>query len=238
MVSFSALKELERTTIQKITSLGAFGRLNTLQSAAHRANINSSGKVAINLNLDFTLPTRLREDRGNQVIERSFHVGCLASASDNGDSISQLTYSVLISENASPELKVARKFHFDFEPVSARNQEESKPTYHLQLCGKLSRHHRSAGFDDEHISHLLPSWSQPRVPVQPTSLALVLNWLFIEFGCDPTVAQVRTDPHWRSHVRKAEREILQPYYEACATFLSATANEDESFFSKKLYEEH
>jgi hypothetical protein len=237
LVSFSSLKRLEGATIQAIKTLAPFGRLNSLQSAAHQASV-ASAHAMIDLNLGFTLPTRLREDTGNRAIERNFQVGCLAHAADDGDSVSQLTYSVLIGEHASPELKVARKFHFDFEPAATRNLAESKPTYHLQLCGKLSSHHRNSGYVDEHINHLLPSWSQPRIPVQPTSLALVLNWLFIEFGSEPSVANVRTNPRWRSLVRQAEREILKPYYEACTNFLSATANEDESFFSKRLYEEH
>lgn len=172
------------------------------------------------------------------MVERNFHVGCFACSADNSDNISQLTYSVLIGELKSPDLNVARKFHFDFEPATARNQAESKPTYHLQLCGKLSPHHKNAGYEEEHINHLLPSWSQPRIPVQPTSLILVLNWLFMEFGSEQPVINARTEPRWRSLVREAERAVLKPYYESCASFLSAAANEDFSFYSKGLYEEH
>lgn len=237
MISFSSLQKLESDTIQAIRTLGAFGRLVSLQGAAKQAQIQRSSKGPINLNLNFTLPTRLRESPRGQVIERNFHVGCFACADNGGDNISQLTYSVIICEHASPELKVARKFHFDFEPAFARNHNESKPTYHLQLCGKLSPHHKEIGYTDDHINHLLPAWSQPRVPVQPTSLILVLNWLFMEFGSEQSVIDVRKEPRWRKLVRDAEREILTPYYESCAEFLKASANMEESFFSKGLYEE-
>jgi len=238
LVTFSQLKHLETQTIQAIRTEGVFGRLNSLASAAKQAQIINSPKVPINVNLSFTLPTRLREDVGQHAIERAFHVGCLVVPSNGNDEISHLSYSVLICQDASPSKRVARKFHFDFEPATMRNVAESKPTFHLQLCGELSKHHEIEGYTENDISHLLPSWSQPRVPAQPMSLALVLNWLFIEFGCEAPVRDVRLNPRWRSLVREAERSVLKPYFEACFTFLAARANDDESFFSAHIYEEH
>jgi hypothetical protein len=237
LVKFSELKTLEGKAIQAIRTEGVFGRLSSLVSTAQQAQIIPGSRVPVNLHLSFTLPTRLREDRGAHAIERAFHVGCLAVPSANGDDISQLSYSVLIGQDALPSKSVARKFHFDFEPAAARNVAESKPTFHLQMCGELSEHHRGAGYSDGDINHLLPSWSQPRVPAQPMSLALVLNWLFIEFGCEAPVRNARANPRWRSIVREAERSVLKPYYEACSTFLSLSANDEESFISKRIYEE-
>jgi hypothetical protein len=108
----------------------------------------------------------------------------------------------------------------------------------MQICGKLSDHQKAEGFVEDDIKHLLPSWSQPRVPVQPTSLVLLLNWLFIEFGSHQIIKSVRRDPHWRSLVREAETEILRPYFEACAKFLCSSENVDRSFITDHLYEEH
>lgn len=238
MVTFTQIRQLETQAIQTIRTQGVFGRLTTLAAAAQQAQIVNSSKVPINVNLNFTLPTRLREDSGQQAIERAFHVGGLVVPSNKNDGIAHLSYSVLICQDAAPSKRVARKFHFDFEPASIRNIAESKPTYHLQLCGELSEHHQTVGYTEEDICHLLPSWSQPRVPAQPMSLALVLNWLFIEFGCEAAVREARLNPRWRSIVREAERSVLKPYYDACSAFLSAACNDDESFFSAHIYEEH
>lgn len=237
MVTFAHLKRLENETLTAIRTQGPFGHLSSLSSAAHQAQIVTHGKVPIDVNLGFTLPTRLREDPGTEAIQRTFHVGCNAVASAQDDGISQLSYSVLIGKDAHPSRDVARKFHFDFEPAVSRNQKEPKPTFHLQMCGKLSPHHHTDGYSDGHIEHLLPAWSQPRIPTQPMSLALVLNWLFIEFGHEQSVRDARLNPRWRSLVREAERAVLKPYYEACFTFLSEAAHEEDSFYSRHIYEE-
>lgn len=237
MVTFTELKSLEQQAIQAIRTEGVFGRLSSLAGAAKSAQIIPNAKAPLNLSLSFTLPTRLREDPGHAAIERAFHVGCFATPHNQRDEITQLTYSVLICQDAYPSKRVARKFHFDFEPASLRNQAESKPTFHLQLCGELSSHHQTEGYTEEDIGHLLPSWSQPRVPAQPMSLALILNWLFIEFGREAPVRDARLSPRWRSLVRQAERSVLKPYYEACFNFLSSTGKEDQSFFSSHIYEE-
>lgn len=232
-VKFSELKKLESDVVTTISTLGAFGKLTELQQAAIASRGQHGPRAGVDIHLKFTLPTRIRETRGRTVI-RSFHVGCFAKA--EGDEICQLTYSVMIGENESPSMDVARKFHFDFEPVRYRNQGEPKPTFHFQLCGELSQHHKAAGYTDHHIAHLLPSWSQPRVPSLPMSLALVLNWLFIEFGHDPRVSAVRHDPRWRALVRRSEVEVIKPYLDNCAQFFTA-ANADNSFFSKQVYQE-
>lgn len=237
MVKFSQLKKLEHDAIQTICTQGPFFRLNTLNQAALGAQtkVNSGPKTPIDVSLSFTLPTRLREDAGHSAIERAFHVGGIVCPGEN-DEIAHLSYSVLICKDAHPGKHVARKFHFDYEPASGRS-DESKPTFHLQLCGELSRHHAAVGYTEDDISHLLPAWSQPRVPAQPMSLALVLNWLFIEFGRDPSVSAARLNPRWQSLVRDTERTILKPYFDACSAFLAAARHEDDSFYSALLYEE-
>lgn len=240
VVTFSELKRLEGAAIQAICTEGPFGRLGSLTATAARAHAQIAGpsKAPVNVHLSFTMPTRLREDKGREAVERDFHVGCFASAVEKSDDLAQLSYSVLIGQEAHPSRSVARKFHFDFEPAALRNSAESKPTFHLQMCGELSSHHAEAGYTDDHISHMLPSWSQPRIPAQPMSLALVMNWLFIEFGREAAVKAARLNPRWCSLVREAERKVLKPYFEACSTFLSSNANDDFSFFSKKIYEEN
>ena len=235
LVTLKELQALELKTITALRTDGTLGRLGTLQSAAWGAQIVRAPNSSIDVHLSFTLPTRLREDAGTSVVERPFHVGCLAIGKN--DVISQLTYSVMIGEVAYPSKKVARKFHFDFEPVMNRNLAESKPTYHMQMCGELSPHHINAGYAETDIEHLLPAWSQPRVPAQPTSLALVLNWLFIEFGAEAVVKAARLSPAWRSIVRETERSVLKPYFDSCAGFFSSHANNDKSFVAEHIYQE-
>lgn len=237
MISFSQLQKLEISVLRAIRTEGVFRRLDSLATAASQAQEFIGPRAPINLGLNFTLPTRLREDGHGPAIRRPFHVGCLAHCSAKGNEIESLSYSVLIGQEEYPSRRVARKFHFDFEPAILRNPAEAKPTFHLQLCGELSEHHEINGYALEHIAHLLPSWSQPRVPVQPMSLALVLNWLFIEFGGEPPVIEARTSPRWRSLVREAERSILTPYFKECSEFLSGAGNADESFYSRVLYQE-
>lgn len=235
MVTFTQLKKLEFDTIQTIRTQGAFGKLWSLQAAAQKAQIIKASNGIVNVHLSFTLPTRLREDGARKSIDRPFHVGCFATPS--GDEITQLSYSVLIGKEAFPSTAVARKFHFDFEPVANRNIAESKPSYHLQMCGELSQHHRVAGYVENDIAPLLPAWSQPRIPSLPMSLALVLNWLFIEFGHESAVKDARLNPQWRKLVRDAERIVLKPYYEECSRFLGDEENIDQSFFARHLYSE-
>lgn len=237
MISFTDLKGLENKAITAIRSYSPFGKLKTLKEAAFKTEIQLGNRSEINIHLGFKLPIRLREDKGARAIERAVHIGCLATCSKSADEISQLSYSVLIGRDMDPSKHVARKFHFDFEPASARNTHEPKPTFHLQICGKLSPQHQEEGFKEEHIDHLLPAWSQPRIPVQPTSLALILNWLFIEFGKESSVNAVRVDPNWRGVVLDAENRVLKPYFEDCWGFLNSASNHRESFVSKRLYEE-
>lgn len=234
MLNFAQLKKLESDAISKIRTLGVFGKLSSLQEAAKKAQIIKASSGPISFNLSFTLPTRLREDSANKAILRPFHVGCLVVAQK--EEITQLSYSVLIGEDENSK-RVARKFHFDFEPSKRRNKAEPKPTFHLQMCGELSPHHQNEGYNEADIAHLLPQWSQPRIPALPMSFALVLNWLLIEFGHDHAVAAARRDPHWQGVVREAERALLKPYYEDCIKFLTATANNNYSFYSKHIYEE-
>jgi len=237
LVTFSQLKRLEMSVIDAINTLGEFGQLTSLRSAANQVKIDRHSMMPIDVNLSFTLPTRIREVSRCEVIDRGFHVGCIAVPVKGKDEISHLSYSVLICQEPFPSTRVARKFHFDFESVSLRNQSNPKPTYHLQLCGELSQDHERVGFKEEDIEHLIPSWSQPRVPSMPMSLVLVLNWLFIEFGGQPSVKAIRTNPRWRSLVREAERSILGPYFKECCSFLNSTAKNGQSFFGDHLYED-
>ncbi|MBS1174042.1 MAG: hypothetical protein H6R05_173 [Burkholderiaceae bacterium] len=240
MINFQDLRTLERGVIEVIRTTGSFYQVGSLIQAVNHTSANPNSLVRgskIDLHLGFTLPTKLRED-GNKEVERMFHIGCLAVKDDSNDHISQLSYSVLIDKGGTSEKAVERKFHFDFEPSSNPNRSgEPKPSHHLQMCGCLSDYHVQQGYEDEHIKHLYPSLSKPRIPTQPTSLALLLNWLFIEFGSNnPSILIAQKDHRWRKIVREAEKQVLYPYYKECADFFSSHANDNMSFTDAKLYE--
>lgn len=232
MIAFSSLRRLEHATVQAVTLDGAFGRLPQLLSAARTAlgRISASSPEELDIHLSFDLPTRFREDPAR--VTRRFHVGCKALKLRGGDVVQSQSYSVAI-ERQPGSRRVARKFHFDYEPLFTRNDAEPKPTFHLQLCGELSHHHRDDGIDDADIDHLLPAWSKPRVPAAPMSLALVLDWLLIEFGNEPVVHSARMGMKWSSAVRRAEQEVLRPYYLRCVDAISAGAQ--ASFLLGRIY---
>lgn len=109
VVTFSELKRLEGAAIQAICTEGPFGRLGSLTATAARAHAQIAGpsKAPVNVHLSFTMPTRLREDKGREAVERDFHVGCFASAVEKSDDLAQLSYSVLIGQEAHPSRSVA-----------------------------------------------------------------------------------------------------------------------------------
>jgi hypothetical protein len=234
VISFSSLKKLESDTVRAIVQDTAFARLTQLHSAARQVqgHINVANKQAIDVHLSFELPTRIREEGGG-LVPRRFHVGCAAARYQDSDALGFQSYSVAI-EKAPGSRWIARKFHFDYEPNFVRNELEPKPTFHLQLCGNLSRHHIGAGIVDADVEHLLPAWSKPRVPASPMSLALVLEWLFIEFGTEHSVQSARKGLNWTKIVRRAEAEVLRPYYERCMQFMVAEQG-NTSFLWKRIY---
>lgn len=234
MISFSSLKKLESDTVRAITQDTAFARLTQLQAAAQEAqgHINVANKQAIDVHLCFELPTRIREE-GGDLVSRRFHVGCAARRYHESDALGFQSYSVAI-EKAPGSKRIARKFHFDYEPSFVRNELEPKPTFHLQLCGKLSQHHLNKGIADADVEHLLPEWSKPRVPASPMSLALVIEWLLIEFGTEHSVQSARRGSNWSKIVKRAEVEVLRPYYERCMQFM-LSEQAKASFLWNRIY---
>jgi hypothetical protein len=105
----------------------------------------------------------------------------------------------------------------------------------MQVCGKFSQHHLDAGYTEQRLKALYPRWEKPRVPVPPTSLALMLNWLLLEFQSDPASQAVLRSPAWRACVSRAERTVLGPYFAGAHQFLTSTANRNRRFLQAHLY---
>ncbi len=232
-----ALRELERDTLRRVVEIGEFGRLGQLRSAAHAAyGAFNDHKGPIDVHLGFTLDIRLRGDKRRRVHERRVDVGALVEPTSDNKRVKNASYSLMICRYADPATSpVVRKVHFDFEPEDFRNPAEPKPSSHLQICGKLSPHHMKAGYTDMRIRSHYPSWEKPRIPMAPTSLALLLNWLMLEFQADPTLQAVLRSPAWRSWVAHAERVVLLPYFENATTFLRSAAQRSRRFFQAHLY---
>ncbi|WPG38514.1 hypothetical protein [Variovorax sp. EBFNA2] len=236
--NIAELCQLERDTLNCIVQQGAFARLGELQNAAKRAlALLPKQGGPMNFNLGFKLNIRLRADVKEKRIERRIDIGARVDQATNKRNISNASYSLILCKGAEPARSpLIRKFHFDYEPIGYRNSNEPKPSVHLQICGKLSPAHRDAGYLDRHLSSWYPGFEKPRIPLPPVSLALLLNWIFVEFQSDPASHPILMADRWRNIVAEAERKVLLPYYRDAVKFLGAATNDKKRFLQNRLYE--
>jgi len=231
------IRTLEKETLQQIIRISEFGRLGELQAAASAglAGINDQ-RGGVNVHLGFALDIRLRGDRQGKAVSRRIDVGALVEVSPDKKTVSNASYSLLICRYANPQTSpIVRKVHFDYESFALRNHEEAKPTAHLQICGKLSPHHISVGYTATRLNGLYPAWEKPRFPLPPTSLALMLNWLLLEFQTDPASQGILNSPEWRNMVARAERAVLTKYFSEASKFLLSSGDKQKRFLQTYLY---
>jgi hypothetical protein len=238
LANLSDLCALERETLNCIVQQGAFAKLGDLQDAAKKALFDVPRQGGpINFNLGFKLDIRLRADIKKNKIERRIDIGARVDQAANKKNVSNASYSLMLCEGTQPGRDMPiRKFHFDYEPSEFRNNDEPKPSVHLQICGELSQAHRDAGYTDKHLDAWHPRFEKPRIPLPPVSLALLLNWIFVEFQSDSALRPILMTDRWRNLVADAERKILLPYYKNAVDFLSATANNKRRLLQSRLYE--
>lgn len=232
------LRKLERDTLRCISQIGEFGRLGELQAGANAA-INSINELRgpIDVHLGFTLDIRLREDRRRDSAERRVDIGALVEVSSDQKEIANASYSLIICKKQDPtNTPILRKLHFDYESPTVRNAGEPKPAIHMQVCGKLSQRHLTLGYSEQRLNALYPRFEKPRIPVSPTSIALMLNWLLLEFQSDVAAPLILRNPRWRSLVAAAERIVLRPYYESAASFLGSAQYREKRFLQSHLYQ--
>jgi hypothetical protein len=233
----ATLRDLERDTLQQITRISEFGRLGALQVAAGAALSSLGQKGDIDVHLGFALDIRLRGDHGGKAISRRIDVGALVQMSADKKSVSNASYSLLICRYADPQLSpIVRKVHFDYESTALRNYSEPKPTAHLQICGKLSPHHLTAGYQPIRLISMYPAWEKPRFPLPPTSIALMLNWILLEFQTDAASQGILNSPVWRKLVARAERTVLTKYFSEASKFLESAGNKERRFLQTYLYD--
>jgi hypothetical protein len=212
--------------------MGEFGRLPSLRRAAQDAlRTTSEERGSVDVHFSFNIDIRLR----GKLAQRRVDIGALVR--NNSENLSGASYSVLIGKGIEPSRSaVLRKFHFDYEPISQRDAREPKPSIHLQMCGELNPKHLEAGYNQVKINALYPHFEKPRIPCQPTSIALLLNWLLLEFQAGSVSQAVLRAPRWRKLVAEAERIVLTPYFKGAAAFLSGARYDGQPFLQHYLYE--
>jgi hypothetical protein len=152
---------------------------------------------------------------------REVYIGAKIKVKNN-DLYENVCYSVAVGDNSMPRKPLLRKFHFDYEDPKNRRLNDPKPSFHLQFCGKLSPGLSKAGYDDDHVKHLCPWLSKPRIPFMPMSLALLLNMILLECRQTPEAHKVLESPEWRGIVEENEKQILKPFFRACAGFVAGS----------------
>jgi hypothetical protein len=129
-----------------------------------------------------------------------------------------LTYAFgLFSQPEPGKDRLIKKFHIDFISTPNTKRGPQHPIFHLQSPGELSPWLKEKGIED---SHLAPSLSEPRLFCVPTTLALLTDFLFREFGGDrlSPLTKVTSESYWKSLIKKNEELVLKPYFEACHGF--------------------
>jgi hypothetical protein len=237
-LSLDAIRALERDTLQVIDRIGEFNEFGELAELArqHRT-ILGGDRGAINLGFRTVMNLRFRGDTVNANTRRAVYVGALVVPEAGGAEIAHSSYSLTICKGENRRAPILRKLHFDYEPLARRALSESKPTMHIQVCGKLMPLLEAAGYKTEDLRTWSPWLEKPRIPGMPMSLALLLNWLMLEFESDPTAVRILRNSEWTALVARAEHIVLGPYFASCAGFFSARGkNKGKAFVQSHLYE--
>lgn len=238
LASLNQIREIEKETLQVISTIGEFAHFGRLyaQSQNYR-NLVHPSRGGVDIEIPIKLNLGMRADAGVN-IPRIVWLGGLVVASADNSNVERSSYFIAICDGADEDKPgyVIRKLHFDIEPIQFRQGQEIKPTAHLQVCGTISPSMERVGFLHEHVKHHYPEFEKPRIPVMPTCMALLINWVLLEFQSDSSAAAILRNTQWRKLVRKAERTILKPYFSQCSQFLDEVRNNEKSFMEEFLYE--
>lgn len=153
------------------------------------------------------------------------HIGSLIKLKDNDH---LYTTSCFLAIRKKDELKLLRKYHFDYAPSAALHR-QPHPVFHLQYAGKLTQGLRDMKLDDIHLDTWL---SEPRLCYFPLSLALLINLIMMEFP-DEKNGNLIERSEWRTLIKKNEDLILRPFFKGCQTFFSN--NNTNNLFINDFY---
>ncbi len=224
---FPLPKDLIENEISTLKEMGGDGTLNEVQgrlaAAAHGRyqcyrNQKSMTKFEFSSWMEFS----------DSPIAKSAFVECLISVdSKKKPQYDMLTYSFGLLKLDEKEMNhLVKKFHIDFTSASNTGRPPLQPIFHLQSPGTLSPMLKDEGIKDDHLE---PGLSEPRLHCGPTTLALIIDFLFREFGGDRTSSLVRLTkkPEWKKLIRKNENLVLKPYYKACSGFFQDRSSKKE-----------
>jgi len=237
-LTLADLRSLERRTLQAISEIADFSAILITPDPVrnYRTTINEhSGGV--NVHLSFEIDIRLRADVRKTVLKRRVDVGALVRSSSDGKSIDSASYSLIICKKLNPSTSaIIRKMHFDFEPGRLRNPTEPKPSTHLQICGLFSAANLRMGYRPTSIDRWYPDFEKPRIPGIPTTLALLINWLLLEFQTDRSARAILTNGRWRALIGEAEKLVLRPFFQEAADYFSVNQPTNHRFLENYVYE--
>lgn len=102
--------------------------------------------------------------------------------------------------------RVARRYHFDIETVTAEGEDDPKPVTHMQTGGNFEgqpvpRH------DPHYCSSPL---DKPRLPHPPMDPLLLLHTLATQYDS----LERFIEEQWIGYVRESENTLWEPYHEA------------------------
>lgn len=180
--------------------------------------LNNKGNA--NLSIDFEAKFTLSIEGKN----RTVFIGA-----NLGSNFSHVNYMLSFCESSDEEnINLIRKFHFDYE---IKTGDTYKPVYHLQYGGKLSPLMLTFKAKEDHIF----SWlSVPRINFVPVNLALLLDFIFVEFKNDVT-DQIIERSEWRDFIKMNEDFLLKDYYRTINRFFVSKEHSSKNLFRDFSY---
>ena len=232
------LVELDRETLSIILKIPEFRAamhdLHVSASSENRKRGLSSNRLDFHSLFDMEL--KLRSDANRKTtFKRKVFVGALIEGNSGSNQVNRSSYSLLLFKRNCVDSPVLRKLHFDYENPSISHKVEAKPKVHLQMCGKASPHLIDKGFKEFRLCHMYPSIEKPRIPSIPTCLALMLDWLILEFSTDREIKKILEHVQWRDHVVEAEKQVLGPYFASISDYLSGPSHRHSPLIRSMLY---
>lgn len=233
--SLKELIRLELDTLQTISEISAFNNFSGLSALGNRRRSLKPESSSLDLHTDFILEVRLRGDKRNANCKRWIHLGGIIVGDQKTNQVLRASYSLVLFRRDTVDSPVVRKLHFDYEALSTRNKDDAKPSSHIQMCGKASPHLVDLGFKEQRLSAHYPHFEQPRIPAMPTSLALLIDWIFTEFHTDRHSQNIHADRHWKNQVINAEKIVLKPYFLAAAQHIGSQNHANRPLIRELLY---
>jgi hypothetical protein len=177
----------------------------------HRTVVNS----ILNFEAKITLPI--------DGIKRQIFIGANVNCN-----FSHVSYMLAFCESDEDNSKLIRKFHFDYEINTSKSP---KPVYHLQYGGELTPLMIDLQVKEENLITWL---SIPRINHTPINLALLLDFIFVEFE-SPITSDIIGRSEWRDLIKDNEEFILKDYYKTIYNFFNSREYSSKNLFRDFSY---